>query len=310
MAMTSNGSRGLVASAAVALLVASAGMLQDVAAQGASRGDRCPLLTIDEVSEAIGARRLSVLRDADETYCYFEGKPYLQVQVQRESLEEMAAFVPDGKPMTVAGHDAWWSPGWSPTLWVAADDWIGGAPRVLQIGTSEQKGVDPLPGLIRLAEAVLPRLPVPPVEAAVERLRSFIPEDLGSAAPTFLVDTGDTLLWALQLQPADEEALTEAFEDAGRRPHEAFFVSASLGSGGEQAMVAIELPGVDAASVMLPVVRAFYPPSDDLGTTRIGDKEVHILAREPNRYAYAADDLLVYVIDLGQPLDELFAALP
>jgi hypothetical protein len=212
--------------------------------------------------------------------------------------------------MTVAGHDAWWSPELSPTLWVAADDWIGDVPRLLMIGTSERRRGDPLPALLELAEAALPRLPVPPDETAVERLRSYVPDELGGAVPTVLMDTGDSLLWALQFQPAEQEALAAAFDEADREPHEAFFVSASLGSTGEQAIVAIQLPGMDAASVMLPVVRAFYPPSDDLGTTRIGDKDVTLLAQEPDRYAYAADDLLFYVNDVGLPLDELFAALP
>jgi hypothetical protein len=308
--MTSQRPRRRLAVAAAALLMAAAGSSPAAAAQDRAADDSCPLLTMDEVTAAIGNRKLTLLPDADASYCYFDGEPYLQVQVTRERLADMAAFVPDGEPMTVAGHDAWWSSELSPTLWVAADDWVGGVPRVLQIGTSERRGEDPLPGLLQLAEAAMSRLPAPPAESAVQRLRSFIPDDLGGSAPTFLMDTGDSLLWALQFQPADAEALAAAFDEAGRRPHEAFFVSASLGSSGEQAIVAIELPGMDAASVMLPVVRAFYPPADDLGATRIGDKEVTLLAQEPNRYAYATGDLLFYVNDLGQPLDELFAALP
>lgn len=308
--MTSRRWRGVAASAAAMLLIAASGALHAVAAQGRASDDACPLLTGDEVSAALGSRRVQLQPDADASYCYFEGRPYLQVQVSRESLDDMAAFFPDGEPMTVAGHDAWWAPGSSPTLWVAADAWIGGVPRVLQLGTSARRGQDPLPGLLQLAEAAMPRLPVPPDEAAVERLRSFIPADFGGAAPTLLVDSGDALLRTLQFQPADQEALVSAFADAGREPHEAFFVSASLGSGGEQAMVAVQLPGIDAASVMLPVVRAFYPPVADLGTTRIGDKDVTVVAEEPNRYAYTSGDLLFYVNDLGAPLDELFTALP
>jgi hypothetical protein len=310
MAMTSKPPRGLLAAAAAAMLTAATGSLPVAAAQDRAAGGACPLLTKDEVTAAIGNRRLTLLPDADASYCYFDGDPYLQVQVVRERLADMAAFVPEGEPMTVAGHDAWWSSEVSPTLWVAADDWIGGVPRVLQIGTSERGREDPLPGLLQLAETALSRLPVPPEEAAVERLQSYVPDELGGATPTILMDTADSLLMALQFQPADAEALTAAFEKAGRQPHEAFFVSASLGSTGEQAVVAVQVPGMDAASVMLPIVRAFYPPADDLGTTQIGGKEVTRLAQEPERYAYATGDLLFYVNDVGLPLEELFAALP
>lgn len=308
--MRSKTLRGALATVAATLLMVAAGSIHAVAVQDRSTDDACPLLTLDEVSAAIDSRKLKLLPDADASYCYFEGEPYLQVQVRRERLSDTTAFFPDGEPMTVAGHDAWWFPQVSPTLWVAADDWIDGVPRVLQIGTSERRGWDPLPGLLQLAEAAMPRLPAPPDENAVERLRSFVPSDLGGSVPTFLVDTGDSLLRALQFQPADQEALAAAFKEAGLEPHEAFFVSASPGSSGEQAVVAVELPGMDAASVMVPVVRAFYPPADDLGTTRIGDKEVTLLAEEPNRYGYAAGDVLFYVNDIGQPLYELFAALP
>ena len=61
---------------------------------------------------------------------------------------------------------------------------------------------------------------------------------------------------------------------------------------------------------MLPVVRAFYPRSEDLGMTEIGGKQVHILATDPLRYAYASGDLLFYVNDLGLPLEDFFASLP